>query len=438
MPHRITDHGGQFVTIGCTLAALLAAIGCGGKKPLPPNPLPGAIAQYRPECPIDTIAVRLHGDTGTVEKFTTLAVSGNATLIPEFNDCQRFPNTAITAYGPLVAIFASESLNATIGEIGKRAAAHQPDRALSVAIVLSYDGPYQALGIRQGFNCLYLAADTTRIGTAYQAWMVPVAADSACSKAMVPAQLAVMPDAMRLDVRPRNMGQQYQTADYPQVARWDWDRSGNRQYIGIGCRDAWCEIGRDFQPSQNYDNGSPSAHDRRTMQIKGWYDEEFLAVNDPAPGNSGLVPSGMVGTIVPAPGLDKLIEDQQYTSWQPVAEVWINAPVGPYAKKFNFATTKAPGKTAYNTIAMCTGSRTSCNIPAGEALSCDVSGGAWFARVQAAGTSKVTYLCVTHRTHNDAELLKRIAGVVRWRWKTSDQGAWIACPNGCCEVVGEQ
>ncbi len=287
-----------------------------------------------------------------------------------------------------------------------------------------------------------MAVDSTRRGTAYQAWMVPVTVDSACIKAMVPAQLAVMPNATRLDVRPRDMGPQYHVGDYPEVARWDWDRSGNHQYIGIGCRDEWCEIGRDFQASQNYDNGSLPPHNRRAMQIKGWYDEEYLAVNKPGPAGSGLVPSRMVGTIVPAPGLDTLTTDAYFTGvWQPVAEVWINARVGPYApyaKKFNFVRTKAPGKTVYNAIAMCTGSRTSCNIPAGEALSCDVSGGAWFARVQAAGTSKVTYLCVTHRTHTDAELLKRIAGVVRWRWKTTDQGAWIACPNGCCEVVGEQ
>ncbi len=145
MPHHTMRHGGPLVTLGCAAATMIAASACHPPKQVPPPSGPPAIAaSYRPECPIDSIAVRLRGDTGAVEKFTTLAVAGHATLIPEFNDCQRFPNTAVNDYGPLVAIFASESLNATIVEIGKRAAAHKADRALSVAIVLSYDGPYRS------------------------------------------------------------------------------------------------------------------------------------------------------------------------------------------------------------------------------------------------------------------------------------------------------
>jgi len=422
-----------------TVALLVAAVACGGKKLVTP-PVRHVAAAYRPECGIDTIRVKLPSDTNVVAKFTRLAVSYDATLIPEFNDCQRFATTSATSYGPLVGIYASDSLNQTIVNLRQLAASNAAARALPVAIILSYDGDYDALHIKRGFDCLYLAAGP-RAGNSYRyvAWIVPAVSDADCAKARTPADLDAI--APHLDVHPRDLGHAYTVNDYPQVARWDWDRRARHQYIGIGCRERWCEIGNDGVPSPNYDDPAMPPQHRRKLQIKGWYDEELLAVK-PASG-AGLVPSPVFGTIAPEPGLEARTTGDYHNRWIPAARVYLTGSLAPYQTKFGFTQTQSPGDGhAYNAIAMCmsvagsvcdfgsTAPPTGCNMEPGDTV--------WYARIQPAEPmAKPVYRCVTRREHPFKSLLGRIAGTVRWRWEETDHNAWIACPDGCCEVVGE-
>jgi hypothetical protein len=48
-------------------------------------------------------------------------------------------------------------------------------------------------------------------------------------------------------------------------------------------------------------------------------------------------------------------------------------------------------------------------------------------------TGKVSYRCVTRRTHAGVDP----PAAVRWRWKMDDETLWERCGTGCCEVEGE-
>jgi hypothetical protein len=82
-----------------------------------------------------------------------------------------------------------------------------------------------------------------------------------------------------------------------------------------------------------------------------------------------------------------------------------------------------------NSVALCNGSETSCGIPAGVAPCGD---GLWWARIANPFMPDPLYRCVTRYPVNMS-----IPGMVRWRWLASDEGEWMRCPQGCCELTGE-
>src|SRR6478752_8758201 len=62
----------------------------------------------RPECPgHDGI---WDGDSGKLVQ-TLVPASGERTHVPEYHDCQRLVNYDRTAFGPMIALFASKALD---------------------------------------------------------------------------------------------------------------------------------------------------------------------------------------------------------------------------------------------------------------------------------------------------------------------------------------
>src|SRR5207245_9510779 len=101
-------------------------------------------------------------------------------------------------------------------------------------------------------------------------------------------------------------------AAYPPVARWDWDPAHHEQYIGIKCGVAWCEVGSQqfapapaltagpsFDPVTGFTATTGSDH---VYTIKGWYDEQQLAV----PAGDGLAPGACHGVLMPKPFPDPI------------------------------------------------------------------------------------------------------------------------------------
>jgi hypothetical protein len=370
----------------------------------------------RPECPHDWDF-----------KQGQLAIIGGNIDIPEFHDCQRF----ITYHGDeprydaLYAIFASDSL-------------YLPPAGLWAVAEIYAEGQYAKLGIKPGYNCLFLG----RQPGGYDARMVPVSSADVNCRQLVLDRMSGTP----LMVNPVDVG-----PGIPSVARWDWDDRMREQYIGIKCDSTvWCEVARQRRAPSARPSAPTlgSARLARTRLIKGWYDEQHLAYRD---ANHATVPSFVRGTIYP----DSLLDDRNSTTdfdntWVVAAYVALDtlrgyqqATLDQYKDRLNLDPTE-PGAALLrtgklNVLSLCHGALLDC-VPAvaldvNALQGCDTEG-AWWTRVDPANGGASKYLCATRRGHEGMSDLHEIPGTARWRWMASDEGVWDACGQGCCETLG--
>jgi len=384
----------------------------------------------------------------------TLRLPGALTHIPEFHDCQRFIAQrkllfwSWQEYQSLLAIWvrneldsvafpmvtgglvsgAADSLGATVpgtvrywlgDSLVESTLPEVKETGVAVALVWSDGRGYGPLGIHPGYNCLYLYDPA-----AWKARMVPVADENECHDNVDPAAVG----GMELPVY-ENRVPGRGNDDYPPVARWD--QGGRRSYYAaVKCLAAWCEIGRkpEESSSQSYAGG-------RTRDVKGWYDEQNLAVWT----DGGRWPTHILGAAFPDEGLDALTRTKfPEGTWVPVAQVVLRAdgkraPNGDeletYHRKFNFELASTKGDT--NHVEFCYGSADRCFVGTGvNPPSCTGYGvGQYWARIISAGTRDTAYRCVTYTDHGVT-----MPGMVRWRWLANDEKNWVSCPSGCCQV----
>jgi len=422
---------------GTLLAMLLGLGGCNNRPPGPP-PAAGTTATGqqggRPECPSHELNITVPRDQNPAFLLPQIPLSDPISNIPEFHDCQRLV-LENGKYGPLVAIFASSRL-----PIISDATATQ---AVALATIYSYDGDYPLLGIRQGFSCLYFLRGGAG-GPAYRAFMVK-SGNEKCD----PAITALPTDSRELRVIMTTPGSADE--DYPPVARWDWN--GAFQYIGIKCGAAWCSVGplnsgwaaQDPRPAPP-GTAAPAA---MRFSVKGWHDHQLLA---PSTGHDPWdAPTHALGTVVPVSDLGELTDASFGHDWAPVANVFIDQPVDGYEGKYGFSQTEPTGQG--NLVSLCSGSSGACpNLPeniadtkscrvANETIIKESATGAivslWYARVRAARGGAETYHCVVRRDHTNDYPGGRIPGTARWRWLADDDGIWVRCVFGCCQLYGE-
>jgi hypothetical protein len=392
----------RFAGVLGVLGLTVAVLGCpGGSSP--------AVTAGRPECPADVILVP--ADSGLYST-TVIAASGPISLVPEFHDCQRFTDSARTVYGPMVAIFARNALE-TIPDPVPGAPSTTSHVLLAgseqaSATILNYDMPYQPLRIEKGINCLYLYS----LNAVWQARIVPVKSDQACLQPMDPAGAGA---DLRVDVMDAPPG-----VEVPPVARWDWDVAVGQHYIGIRCGTRWCEV---YSPSQPSLKSSASYRGTRLVSAKGWYDEQYLAVQQ----GPNLVPGAALGTIFPVGDLAAAVVENFEKVWVQVALVSLSTASVEYKEKFNFVAGPAPlGQSA---ISLCRGDAQACLPAAATVNECNNQSDPWWARIVSG--SETRFRCVIRRTHPGVS----IPGAARWRWKVEDEGGWVRCPEGCCEIT---
>jgi hypothetical protein len=241
------------------------------------------------------------------------------------------------------------------------------------------------------------------------------------------------------------------------VARWEWD--GGQYYIGFGCPGSWCEVRNSVTSARTHASkmldegnvGDLAVSGRlRVLEAKGWYDEQILSERDP--GTGLLIPSSVLGTLIPVPELETLDSESDFRNWTQVA--WVSLEdlsngtrTNSYRLKSNLHVTgRGAPLDRLNKIYLCAG--ISCLCPVG-ALNCEPGaglvptqpclkengdasdGGPWWAQiVNPEGRS--TIRCVVRYAMPNIP----IPGTVRWRWLASDEEEWIRCPEGCCEVLG--
>jgi hypothetical protein len=397
----------QLATCLGAVVLTLALVEC--NPTLPPSPPVVA----RPECPVDSILIpRDSGYTVT----TVIPASGPISLVPEYHDCQRMLSSNKSAYGSLIAVFARSGLDsipdppAVRGTLNRVVyfAAEQ-----AAATILNYDGPYDPLHIESGINCLYLYA----INGKWAAHIIKTGDEHDCLKPLSSFTGGT-------DLKVNVIGDK----DVPPVARWDWDDRHREQYIGIRCGTQWCEV---YNPSNPALASSARYVGPPKVSVKGWYDEQVLAVNGPSTGPI-LVPGGVVGTIFPIGDLAQNPESV-FTTWKPVARVSLAAPSPAYLAKFSFVV--GPPPDAKSVVSLCMGTRDACHVPStANVTPCNQGGDPWWARIESgtdANSTIVGYHCVIRRKHSGVS----IPGVVRWRWQTTDDDMWIRCPVGCCQVT---
>ncbi|MEP6573368.1 MAG: hypothetical protein ABJD11_11760 [Gemmatimonadota bacterium] len=418
------------------VAVLLAGIGAWA---CPPKL---TIKDVRPECPQDSIHIVVENPEtkGSYYVINQLTLAGDHAKVPEFNDCQRFVLAGSDSFGPLVAIWAAEHLDLLVDSLYSIQTRNPGSKiAIAAAEIHNYDATYRPLEIEHDFSCLYLWVDASALkaqpSTALPNWearIVPVGVNEPdCAK---PVDFAKLPSGgleVRLDAVPR-----MSDADIPPVARWDWDSVRSQHYIGIKCGANWCEIGaRDFTPlpthqiSRQWDpipaGTTASAlvkpimplEEIRVQSVKGWYDEQRLAVVG-SNGRPALSP--VLGRVYPHPSLQRINDVTVYDKqWIPSALVDVEAN---YMGKLHLTM-------GYNAVYLCRGA--ACPVPAGTAT-CgpddqDRKDPWWAMIVSSSGTS---YHCVMRREH----YMNDIPASARWRWSESDEKIWVRCTTGCCTV----
>ena len=377
------------------------------------------------------IATSAHAPTRKVALAVVVRIAGDAMIHPELS---------VTTYTPPESLLVGETVKLT-------AALSAPTTStLPVAEIYTYGPGDPILGIGPNFSCLYLYFDAAGH---LAAKMIPVpdlgTSAAACFGAADPN---TAPGQALSVLRTTGFGPK----DYPAVARWDWDPVNQHQYVGIMCGNGWCEIGRQlehpFTPSRRYGTAELAGRPPKVVGVKGWYDEQYLAV----PGGPGqMVPSSARGTVIPDSDLAKRDSAAFVGRWVRVAHIAIDtvgATAGAaeyYKHKFNFDPVGVnTSLTGMNTLSLCYGTRDDCRVPkppSGKGCGPDTKPPfvwrirRWWSRVDAAEGGRPMYRCVTRRAHDKGI---DIPATTRWRWLALDETTWDWCPlQGCCESNGD-
>jgi hypothetical protein len=472
---------------GVAVIATLAIIGLLWKPQQP--------VMEMPECPHEWSDSTAEGWPSSGQ----LAIPGPITNVPEYHDCQRFliPVGSELKYDSLQAIFVRHNLEGVYNDNsaivvpavpGSFLSVAAQDPTLGIATVVSSgsgrlvtiatiysEGPYAPLGIFQRFQCVVLFWDGKTTNPLYIAWMVPVDSDTQCvnPRNLLYTSPSVSTRSTAAGVQARQLSSNLgyvnafqlhvtlaqpsvgsatgaaasaaPTSNTPPVAKWDWDTTAKKHYIGMMCPTGYCELHGQptYTASPTYRAPADLAGRLGTpMLVKGWYDEQLLASTKGW--KQGI--DGARGTLVPVPGLESRTVDSYKNTWLPAAWVTLDRASPGYKAKsnFGFSATDNNGNAivglapagSRTEVALCfsptTGGACSGELPA----SCPVdtkNAGTWYGKVtsSSAGTQAVKYVCTVYRPAKDNS---QPPGVVRWRWSVRDEIIWVSCPTGCCET----
>lgn len=437
-----------------------------------PQPSPGALGHPTsslPECPHDWAAyLRTRVDSvgrvvDSLRNGSTLALAGDLTNVPEFHDCQEFvvKRDGQLVYDSLYAIFGAWDMQRRWRTLEATAA----KGSITGYVEILAWGTYDSLGIKPGFNCVYLYRLDSTERNRYEARIVNYGhgVEPDCTQ---PASLADSTEHSwkTLQVK-RDSFPGLNAADYPAAARWEWDPRDSLQYFGVACGAAWCEISADTMhlasqlqvPVEVPMNGA--GHPWRVYRVRGWFDQQQLMASDAAA--PAKAPSGAWGIIAPDHALDGKSKDAFAGHWVRTGYIAVSGDLAGYGQKFNLILTNTHAQAEMAQLELCWSATGQCNDSPGhlsavpdtllnrvQNTGCEpghdatdelsVDKGAWWERITSRGKS--TYYCVVRRDHSnitDPQLRPLLLrGMVRWRWRAHDEGIWQSCSMGCCEVSG--
>jgi hypothetical protein len=320
----------------------------------------------------------------------------------EYHDEQRLSNGG-TDYGPIAKVYAFT------------AAASIDDRTVfnswvNVAIITvdagTVPGPYNALHLQTGMNCMFLKYPATG-GGGWSGMITPVDASGMCSNtsgAQIPVQF------QKPDPDPSH---------YPHVARFV-EGVGRVPFIGVKCADAWCIVGPGSQAMLKAPsfNGLSGVGTSPQWNISGWFDDQTVG-NLAAAGNFGILPSVPL-SVVPKEDLGLKDVTAFTNDWVDVATIIVPPTLVLPAKYAGMN----PG---YGLL------------PGTNTLSIhrQLESGAMVWRARMSNPARAGYYQLPHQvtwTDHSTET-SVVPATARWRWNDLDEEVWVRCDIGCCRVT---
>lgn len=337
--------------------------------------------------------------------------------VPEYHDCQRLAAGQPVVYGPKVGIYVVSGLDSVFKSDSGR---NQP-AAHFVALIRNF-GPDDYRGgklvLPAGYSCLRLQPGVAGWSASLEFRGSAPTCETTPSGAVIPLQVTrEQPPGDDLD------------EDYPPVARWEWDAQELHHFIGIKCGTGWCEVAGGSEPqgvrppaAAPIPGVKRAGHPDRVKRVKGWFDQQQLAVATA----SSLQP-GPVGTIYPHPDLANVDFHKFGSGWVDAGQVQLEGTQSYTSGKLRLE----PGLTL---IALCQDKAGNCaGAPRGRCApspgTSSESSATWYARLTSPRDS-VYYACITKEQHPNVT----IPATARWRWSASDETIWVRCTNGCCTV----
>lgn len=425
----------------------LLVVAAFGRRPrtVPAKPAQHPVVEH-PECPhawYDSSAVPSTSTWPTVN-------------VPEYNDCQRFivNQGKMRGYTPGYFAILAYPYAGTLASQMTPINGTPLTMAAAVAFIYADSFGYKPLHISSGGNCLYVYLDSLKwVGLIRTATARP-GRSIGCDRVVDPRR-----GGEDLPVR-RDTVQGMSFPDYPDAARWDWDPKARLQYAGVRCDGAWCDIGGTFSLHGHPEfSRALTRRERRTAEIKGWFDEEYLARCD----ERACHPTALMATVIP----DSSLDDATAATYSPlppghpefvqVARVALRvdrsvpeahdstADLALYWSKLHL--TRTPSAKKLNQLWLCNASAADCGVPPKWTTNCppvappapdEVDPGMWWYKIVPADGREPRYGCYAKRDYAPppGAPSDHVVGAARWRWLINDQTNWVRCVQGCCEVQG--
>lgn len=329
----------------------------------------------------------------------------------EYTDQQRFIDT-LGRYGPVAFIVPSPNLDVT--QAAFDAAAASAAGALVAGIFIDAgDGTplpstYTDLGLTPGNNCIWVR----RVGGALRGIVVaeapPPASPCPAAPATGPLVVRAVPTPAVLPPDATVIG------NVPPVARFHEGRRvtppvhvTGLPHFGLRCGGAWCMFlppGLDSLPLPHLGSVPPSPAEQRPWVVHGWHDVQHLALRTSA----GLMRSSIRASIVPHPRLGTFTISGNFDrGWVHVATIVIHDPIptgSSYDVKWGFIRGR-------NELYLRTA-----QTPTG-----------WTGEIR--NVARRQAVQVLRHDHN-----RFVPGTTRFWWYEDDEGGWVRCEDGCCQV----
>jgi hypothetical protein len=205
------------------------------------------------------------------------------------------------------------------------------------------------------------------------------------------------------------------------VALFEEDLTSGEMLLGVRCGERrWCVIAPTSLSAVTLrPTTCRNESGLETCRNRGWADQQQLAKKKSSSPDLELSPSS--GTIYPVRGLGNTTDDD-FTVWKKVATIRIAD--ADYVKTSDL-TFYMGGDKARAEVWLLLENPTE---PDPEKKSFK----AWIKSFDANGVLRHQPIISIKRKHHAITGL--VPGMARWKWSTNDEGIWVRCGVGCCEV----